>query len=453
MFEKFTQTMWGSFTKEELKKFFGLALAAFFLIGAQWPVKLLKDSLLVSYLGAEYQPNVKIMAIFVCLPITILYTIMVEYFRRERIIYAIAIIYALLGAVFALALKAWSMGFIANIGVLSGAYYLYSESLTAISIAPFWSFVNDVTNPDEAKRGYGIIVFFAQLGGLVFTLLAKYIPNIINYFSECEGQAAFERSMPFITLTTSILFLLFMFSIWETVRTVKRSALVGYKAKGEKTEKPSKVSKFSMKNFLSGLALLATQPYVTGIFLLTAFQEISSSMMQYSMLKSVQGAFSSKLAVNNFMFDYGVWIQVVAVLFSLIGTSWFQRNVGIRGCLVGYPMFLLVILTTILYSPNVWLIAAMVALGKGLNYALNKPVREILYIPTSTDIKYRSKAWIEVFGSRAAKTFGSTLNKLSQGVQGLLGFSFVFVPLIWLGVAKAMGDRYHSSVKNKEKIG
>jgi hypothetical protein len=45
MFERFTQIFWGDFNNtDKLKKIFGLAIAAFFLIGAQWPVKILKDT-------------------------------------------------------------------------------------------------------------------------------------------------------------------------------------------------------------------------------------------------------------------------------------------------------------------------------------------------------------------------------------------------------------------------
>ncbi len=453
MFERFTQTIWGSFSKDELKKFFGLALAGFFLIGAQWPAKLLKDSLLVSIMGAEYQPNLKVLSIFICFPITILYTILIEYFRREKIIYIIAGTYSILGIVLAAMLKMWSAGGIGHIKFLATAFYLFSDSLTAITIPTFWSFVNDVTNPEEAKRGYGIIVFFAQLGGLIFTILAKYIPSLIGYFIKGQGVESFEDSTPLITLMTVLPLLLYWFSIWKTVHVVKQSSLVGYTAKNDPDKKThSKLDKFSLSSFLNGLLMLASTPYVTGIFMVTAFYEIINSLMSYSLLCSIGHFFTTKAAVNDFMFDYGIWVQIVAVLFSLQGTSWFQRKIGVRGCLIGFPLFLLAILITIMYSPSVYLVAIAIALGKGLHYALNKPVREILYIPTSTDIKYRAKAWIEVFGMRGAKTVGSALSKASQKIPSLLGISFVLISIIWLGVAKALGDKYHSSVANKEKI-
>lgn len=453
MFERFTQTIWGSFSKDELKKFFGLALAGFFLIGAQWPAKLLKDSLLVSIMGAEYQPNLKLLSILVCFPITILYTILVEYFKREKIIYIIAGTYSIFGIILAALLKMWSVGGMGHVALLASAFYLFADSLTAISIPSFWSFVNDVTNPEEAKRGYGIIVFFAQLGGLVFTIAAKYVPVLMNYFLPNEVSADFESATPLITLMTVLPLVLYLFSVWKTVSVVKESSLVGYTAKNDPDKKAhSKLDKFSISSFIKGFFTIASTPYVTGIFMVTAFYEIINSLMSYSLLCSIGHIFSSKIAVNDFMFDYGIWVQIVAVIFSLVGTSWFQRNIGVRGCLIGFPFFLLGIAVTVMYSPSVYLVAVAVALGKGLHYALNKPVREILYIPTSTDIKYRSKAWIEVFGSRAAKTFGSAISKASQTVPNLLGVSFVLIPVVWLGVAKALGDKYHSSVANKEKI-
>lgn len=455
MFERFTRVFWGDFNStDELKKIFGLALAAFFLIGAQWPVKILKDTLLVGFLGAKHQPSIKMFSIFLCFPITILYTISVEHFRREKIIYFIASIYALLGVGLAGLLTAWSIGIVTNINLLSNTFYLFSETLTAITIPSFWAFVNDVTQPEEAKRSYPVIVFFAQLGGLVFTLFAKYIPLMVGYGFNLDSGQAFAVSTPFVTLTSSILLVLFVVAIWEIVHVVKKRALQGYQAANDQAVKSEKSSldKFSIASFINGLILIISRPYVYGVFLLTAFQEISGSLMQYSLLTATGQNFLSKAAICDFMFNYGLVIQVVAVVFSLIGTSWFQRNIGVRGCLLGYPAFLMGIFVVVLYWPNVYVIAMCTALAKGLNYALNKPVREILYIPTSIDIKYRSKAWIEVFGSRAAKATGASITKFSQKVPGVLGLAFTILPLVWLATAKLVGDKYHTSVQNKEKI-
>ncbi len=37
---------------------------------------------------------------------------------------------------------------------------------------------------------------------------------------------------------------------------------------------------------------------------------------------------------------------------------------------------------------------------KALSYSLNNPCKEMLYNPTSTDVKFKAKSWIDIFGQR-----------------------------------------------------
>ena len=61
-------------------------------------------------------------------------------------------------------------------------------------------------------------------------------------------------------------------------------------------------------------------------------------------------------------------------------------------------------------TPLFWLMVA----SKAINYALNSPSMKQLYIPTSKDVRYKSQAWIESFGSRGSKAVGSGINDLHK---------------------------------------
>ena len=64
-----------------------------------------------------------------------------------------------------------------------------------------------------------------------------------------------------------------------------------------------------------------------------------------------------------------------------------------------------------------WIMVA----GKALNYALNSPSLKQLYIPTSLTAKYKTQAWIEMFGARGAKATGSLVNTLLKVFQTRAG--------------------------------
>jgi ATP/ADP translocase len=108
--------------------------------------------------------------------------------------------------------------------------------------------------------------------------------------------------------------------------------------------------------------------------------------------------------------------------------------------------------------------AAAVSVGiayillKALNYAFASPLRESLYIPTTKLIKFKSKSWIDSFGTKFAKSVGATYSGISAnliGTAAVLSNSIFFAVIIglWMIVANLLGRRYEVAVEKGEVIG
>lgn len=442
MIDRLGSWLLGDFKGDESKKFFYLALAAFCLIGAQWPVKILRDSIFLNTVGSAMQPTAKMFSLVFCFPLTIFYTALVTMLPREKTLYFLTGVFGVCGAVFTGLLMMWSNGSIANEWMLGWAFYMFAESFSSLTIAPFWAFINDITYPGEAKRGYGMIVFGSQLGGFVLTLIG----NLIS-----RSNTTYNQQLPFIMGMSFIMLPLFAYFVWKTMHAVRGQNLTGYTTlEPKKTEKKEKKKKPS---FWVGLQLILTKPYVFGIFTLTAFNEIIQTMMTYRLLRVIDVHCISKASKNLFLFNYALGMQLIAVVFALRGTAYFQQKMGIRFSLVAYPVFLGFGVAGMFLFGNPLIVAGIVASAKALYYALNKPVREVLYIPTSKDIKYKSKAWTEVFGIRAAKMSGSWFNKFAGDMLGVVaGTGFIVIGL-WFFVAGKVGAVYHRIVEEREILG
>eukprot|EP01036_Dinobryon_divergens_P032900 gene32900-42580_t len=63
-------------------------------------------------------------------------------------------------------------------------------------------------------------------------------------------------------------------------------------------------------------------------------------------------------------------------------------NLNVSSCL-----FVAVVLINLI--PNLTVLFFLVSLCKALVFSLQDPVKELLYIPTSEDIKYKAKAWYD----------------------------------------------------------
>jgi AAA family ATP:ADP antiporter len=104
---------------------------------------------------------------------------------------------------------------------------------------------------------------------------------------------------------------------------------------------------------------------------------------------------------------------------------------------------LLLIVSAIAYLvvPTLFVVTIFIVLLKGLHYAFNQPVRETLYIPTSKDIKYKAKAWIDVVGMRGAKAVGFQLAGFLGHASGIIGVVVLGLLSLWTGVASVIGKK------------
>jgi len=89
---------------------------------------------------------------------------------------------------------------------------------------------------------------------------------------------------------------------------------------------------------------------------------------------------------------------------------------------------------------------------KALSYALNNPAKETLYVITSSDVKYKVKSWIDMFGQRTAKGVGAFITNLSflEDLNSLMfGGTLISIGfnLLWVFAAYQTGHRYEVKVK------
>lgn len=443
MGQRLIRALWGDLNKEELKKFGLLALGFFLLIGSYWPLKIIKDVVFINMIGSKFQPYAKILSLVLFFPLVLFYSRLVDYFSKEKLIYFFVLLYGSLGFLFVYFFYHPTIG-VANptqdsSRLLGWLFFLFIESYISIMVSLYWAFINDVTTPESAKKGYGLLIFGSQLGAVVFISIGNYLSRDVSLYAQ---------RVPFIALMSVLTFFLIALVVFLLTHVVSHEELRGYQGKDEGVEKKGSVG------FFEGFRVLMTFPYVGGIFGLVFFHEVISALMHYRMLRLIEVTYVLNYGlVNKFMFDFTLIMQGISCLFALFGTSYFQRKIGVRGCLVTYPVLLGVGIIFYLIHPTLFFIAGVMIIAKGINYVLNQPAKEILYIPTTRAIKYKSKAWIDMFGLRSAKMTGSVVNT-SIGLASRLtgGISLVLV-VLWIGLSRVIGRKYHKVVTRGDRIG
>jgi len=443
---KIIQALWGDLKGNELKKYGLLGLGFFFLIGSWWPLKTLKDSIFVNTVGPLNLPLAKFASVCLFFPIVLLYSKLIDVYSKEKLIYFFITVYMTIGLILVYYLAHPTIG-LANTQLdptrlLGWLFYLFTESYISLMLSLYWSFINDITTPESAKRGYSLIIFGTQLGGFLFTLVGYYVSH---------DPTLYTSRAPMLALISVLLFSVLGVIVYILEHVIGRENLVSYEERVKPDEAPVKPEERNIR-FLDGLVTLITHPYVAGIFILIFFQEIVTTMMGFQLSLLAKSTYQVPGLVNKFFFDFALCVQTIACIFSLVGTSFFQRKMGMRFCLVSYPAFLGIFIVAYMIHPTLQTIFYVMLMAKALGYALNRPATEMLYIPTSKNIKYKSKAWIEMFGLRFAKASGSMLNRVIGPVVLLTGSIALISIAMWTLLANKLGKVFKKAVTNKEII-
>jgi len=180
-------------------------------------------------------------------------------------------------------------------------------------------------------------------------------------------------------------------------------------------KKPAKKKKAGM---LEGLKLIIQHYYIQGITVISCVFMVEVTILDYAMKVLAKDKFTSiypddpvaaTQAFARFMGFFGQFANGLTFLFSIVGTSFVIRRLGLPKTLVLFPSMLIVVCFVILAIPSLETVFVAMLLLKALSYALNNPCKEMLYQPTNKAVKFKAKSWIDIFGQRGAKALGSTV--------------------------------------------
>ncbi|MCL4361354.1 hypothetical protein M1446_03295 [Candidatus Dependentiae bacterium] len=452
--------------KEEVKKFGLLSLAFFFLVGAYWMLRLLKDTIFfkiafpedlgwIAGQGGKFQPIAKTYSVFVVILLVLIYSKLVDIFEKHVLFYIICSFYTGIFATITgiLLYRDWygdaAIGKI-PLAAMGWASYFAIESFGSIVVALFWSFVASITDTEAAKKGYPLIIAGAQIGsigGSVLTIFAEELGGIWR-----------------LLLLSTIFVATIMAVIYYFMKVMPESQLVGNK----ESAKSEKHKEGFIKGFVSGITLLLTRSYLLGILVISTFYEVVGTIIDYQMKRQAEifPAFASETGFAKFMGIFGAASNGLAFLMALLGTSYLMKRYGLTFCLLLYPVCLGIAMTALFAfytygSPTaahlLWATFGVMMLTKGLSYAVNNPSKEMMYIPTSKDAKFKSKGWIDSFGGRVAKMGGAQVsNQFKHNLADLMLYgSALSLGLIgiWIYVALYVGRTNRKLIQEGKIVG
>jgi AAA family ATP:ADP antiporter len=474
---------------KQIKRVLWHALLLSIIIAGFWLLDSLKDPIFSKIVGLEYQPLAKIASVLSTLVVVCIYDLLTSLAGKENLFNIVSCFFGIFFVCTYPLLADPDHGLEANhenkTGIVGWVIFCAIEAYGSLMVALFWSFTNSLMDLEEAKGAYGLIISCAQIGAIIGSTLATRASTIgipilmlvsgvsiltipicikgyhitfpINkshkrYSIRIEGEAVSSLNV-FSGLSNQ------SDSDAPTLRSFRHSVSAMIK------HGISKVRNFSLSfnGLYEGLLLIFSHRYIILLFGMSTLYEIVLTILDYEFKLRAEEHSRIREAVNsaeNLLTDpsqaknsfadllgyFGQVTNILSFCVSFFGFSFLVHRIGVRGSLLLFPtlMFAVVLIRNLI--PSLWLLFALVSVLKALIFSLNDPVKELLYMPTSEDVKYKAKAWIDVFGSRLAKSIGSLLSTFASGnvdvLRGISELPMILVAILLIVVAYSIGAEF-----------
>ncbi len=318
-------------------------------------------------------------------------------------------------------------------------FYVWTSVFALLSVSVFWALMADVYQSEQGKRLFGVIAAGGSLGGVVGPALATLLLK-----SEVREH---------LLLLSGGLLAAGTFCLWR-LNTMTSDAASPLRVATSENALPNDRPRSAI---LSGLKTIVRSPYLLGICAFLFLHSLGSTFLYFEKLHLVKTAIVDRARRAAFFAEVDLLVNATTVLIQALLLSRLLARIGVGTTLLARPAVTLIGFATLGIAlvvtseqtegvaTNVFgVLVAFEVVRRGVNFALAKPTREILFTVVDRDTKYKSKAFIDTVVYRgsdvACAWFFSGLRALGLGLGAI---ALIAAPFATLGmvIAIALGRR------------
>jgi AAA family ATP:ADP antiporter len=269
---------------------------------------------------------------------------------------------------------------------VSVAFYLFGLIFAVLVISQFWTLANDIYDPRQAKRIFGLIGGGSSLGGMTGAGLTALIVSRLGTNNLLLCSAAILLVCTFLVVLIS-----------------RREKAAGQSGAG--------VTEEEGVSGQEALRLLRESRHLQIIALVIAFAAVGANLIE-TQLNLATEAFKGRSATDNmteFLAQVTLYLSAIGFLIQVGLTSRIHRRLGVGFALLILPTCLGASGLVILFNAALWSPALARILDTSLRYTVDKTTREVLFLPLPLDVKYRAKPFVDVTVDRFAKGLAALL--------------------------------------------
>ena len=416
-----------------------LALNIFLILTAYYMMKPVREGLILSVEGgAELKSYLAAGQALLLLGAVPLYAKLASRYARRALINRVTWFFAAcLAAFYALALVG------APIGVI---FYLWVGIFNLMVPAQFWAFANDVYTPETGKRLFVIVAFGASAGAVFGSFAAGQL---------IDPQGLFGLDI-FQLLLVSGAVLLLSLVLTNTVESRERTTAKAGDSRKAPDEPLGKAGAFQ---------LVIRSRYLLLIALLMLLLNWVNTTGEYILGRTVKEAAPGMLAANPalapdvatfitaFYADFFTVVNIAGLLLQLFIVSRVLKYFGVRIAIFILPLIALGGYLVAAFYPVLSIVRWVKTAENATDYSLQNTVRQVLFLPTTREEKYKAKQAIDTFFVRSGDVLSALLVFIGTSLLALSTQQFALVNaalvMLWLLLAFLIGREHRRLVASK----
>lgn len=308
-------------------------------------------------------------------------------------------------------------------------FNIWVSLFSIVLVSQGWLVAANVFNSREAKRVYGVLGVGAVIGaafGGSFTAFATQIVGVNNL------------------LLASAFMVLLSYGAYVMVVRQPGVALANAKAADEEE------ADFHFGDITSAIQKYRHLQVIIGIITLTYIVDV---LVEYQFSAMAKANYASKEALTAFLGSfYGLYLNLITFFLQFFLTALVVSAFGVGGTLQIMPVSIGIASVATLLYPSVLSTAAARLAEAATRYSFNRTGMELLYLPLPSELKNRTKAFVDIFVDRFARGLGGMLllgvGALNIETRNVSILVFVFCAA-WIVLSALARREYVSTVRKR----
>ena len=410
----------------------GLMLVNIFLLLICYSIiKTVREPLILLGGGAEVRSYTAAGQALALMGFVPLYSWFASRVDRVKLLVGVSLFFLVNIELFALAVAAA----VPYVGV---AFFIWVGIFNMSLVAQFWAYANDLYTKEEGDRLFPMIVIGQTAGAPLGAFLAGRLFGL-----GFNPQAILQISAGLLLLGV---FLYLAINARMTRRARARAR------EPEALLAPgggfSLVLQSSYLRLIASMMILLNGVNTTGEYFVSHLATDHARA-----LAAVDPSFNAQAYLGAFYGSYQFWVNVGAFALQAFVASRLVRYQGLRGVLLVLPLIALGGYTVIAAGVGFAVVRWIKTVENATDYSIMNTARQLLWLPTSREEKYKAKQAIDTFFVRSGDLLSAAIVFLGTAVLRLTVARFALVTIVlilmWLGVALVVLRRHRVLVQRR----